>query len=1326
MAVSASTVVVGASYDDTRGADAGSAYIFDAATGDLLRTLNNPTVTGIDCFGWSVAVSGATVVVGAPFAFGHTGGLAAGSVYVFDAPCILLHDPNVQPQADSNFGSSVAADGNWTVVGVPFADVGGSENTGRAYVFHSTTGALVATLENPALGSGDYFGCSVAVSGSSVVVGAYGDDTGATDAGAAYVFDAATGTLLRTLNNPAPAQYDNFGNSVAVSGSTVVVGAYGSAYIFDAITGNLLRTLNNPAPAQRDGFGNSVAVSGSTVVVGAPYDDTGATSAGSAYVFDTASGNLLRTLNNPTPADYDSFGYSVAVSGSTVVVGTPDDDTGAWNAGSAYIFDVTTGNLLRTLNNPTPTSAQLELFGDSVAVSGSTVVVGAPHDDTGASSAGSAYVFDAATGSLLRTLNNPTPAGYDLFGQSVAVSGNTVVVGAPRDDTGATYAGSAYVFDAATGNLLRALDNPSSEVDDQFGASVALSGSTLVVGAPMSAGGRYAGHAYIIDATTGNLLRTLAPGGDTFGGEAFGHSVGVWGSSLVVGTPYSDFLDSEHGIFILDRGSAFAFDATTGNLLRTLNNPTPEDSDHFGFSVGVTESRVVVGAPGDDAGATDAGSVYLFDAVTGSLLRTLNNPTPAAGDNFGYSLAVSGTTLVVGTPYDDTGADNAGSAYIFDAATGNLLRTLNNPTPVASDRFGSSVALSGSTVVVGAPYDDTGAADSGSAYIFDAARGSLLRTLNNPTPAILDYFGYSVAVSGTTVVVGASGDGSRSTDSGAAYVFDAATGNLLGTLNNPTAAAGDSFGSSVAVSGNRAVVGAPYEDGISYDRGAAYVFDAIRAPASVDLLAASDTGISSIDDLTRLDNSASANALRFDVTGTIPGATVTVYADGTPIGTTTATGPTTTVTTDGTHDLADGTHRIAARQTEPGSHETGDSPGLTITVDTVAPLPDIVDVTPDPRTTAVSTITIAFNEWVNGFDKADLTLTRNGAAVSLATATLATSDNITFTLGSLTGLTGTAGTYVLTLTAAGSGITDLAGSPITASASDTWLVSLTNPTSFTGTAGDDLFEFIAASPSANPLFHQMKVTLAGSPTVTYLYDAAGSVSLTLRGGLGNDTLSVTGGPGTDTSNVYRYAILHTGPGTAGTAGYYSVYAPLADGSMETIVVDGGGGTGEKATLHNGPAAGDRFTALSYARTGSMVGTGTGNVYNESVSNFDLIYALANGGGTNATADLTDSYGNDLFVSKPEGAAGYSIMQHVGGDSRPCAYLFAGVGFSTIYGRSTRGGTDEAVLNGSSGDDTVLLQPQLRRAFLMKAGGGQTTYAVDFKPQPLQYGFWIDT
>jgi len=365
----------------------------------------------------------------------------------------------------------------------------------------------------------------------------------------------------------------------------------------------LLQTLNNPTPALNDNFGNSVSLSGNNVLVGAFNDDTGFQNAGSAYLFDATTGNLLQTINNPAPGFNDEFGTSVSLSGNNVLVGAPNDNTGASNAGSAYLFDATTGNLLQTINNPTSVSG--DLFGFSVSVSGNNVLVGAPLDDTGATDAGLAYLFDASNGNLLQPFNNPTPAQSAFFGSSVSVSGNNVLVGAPRDDTGASQAGLAYLFDATTGNLLQTFNNPTPAIDDEFGFSVSLSGNNVLVGAHRDDTGAF------------------------------------------------------------NAGSAYLFDATTGNLLQTINNPIPTSTDEFGTSVSVSGNNVLVGAHNDDTGALNAGSAYLFDATTGNLLQTINNPTPVSGDNFGNSVSVSGNNVLVGAFNDDTGATNAGSAYLF-------------------------------------------------------------------------------------------------------------------------------------------------------------------------------------------------------------------------------------------------------------------------------------------------------------------------------------------------------------------------------------------------------------------------------------------------------------------------------------------------------------------------------------------------------------------------------------------------------------------------------------------------------------------------------------
>ncbi|WP_442506614.1 hypothetical protein SH528x_005468 [Novipirellula sp. SH528] len=741
------------------------------------------------------------------------------------SPTILL--PSIKfGQQGSQFGTSVAIDGDLRVVGAPNADLDGFTDVGVVYVYSATTGALVATLSNPTPESSDKFANSVAVSGNTVVVGAQFDNTGASSSGSAYVFNATTGALLATLTNPTPSTNGFFGVDVAVSGNTVVVGASssGSAYVFNATTGALLATLANPTPATNDYFGASVAVSGNTVVVGALGDDTGASNSGSAYVFNATNGALLATLASPTPETNDSFGISVAVSDNTVVVGAYRDDTGASDSGSAYVFNATTGALLATLDNPTPEST--DWFGRSVAVSGNTIVVGAYQDDTGAFDSGSAYVFNATTGALLATLTNPTPEGSDFFGSSVAISGNTVVVGAYRDNSGGS--GGAYVFNASTGALLATLANPTPASGDWFGSSVAVSGNTVVVGAHLDdTGAINNGSAYVFNAATGTLLATLA--NPTAGVDYFGSSVAVSGNTVVVGA-----LQDNTGAFF--SGSAYVFNATTGVLLATLANPTPASRDHFGVSVSVSGNTVVVGAYRDDTGASDSGSAYVFNATTGALLTTLANPTPSSGDNFGYSVAVSGNTVVVGAFLDDTGSSDSGSAYLFNATTGALLATLDNPTPASGDNFGYNVAVSGNTVVVGAQYDDTGASDSGSAYVFNATTGALLATLENPTPESSDQFGSSVAVSGNTVVVGAQYDDTGASDSGSAYVFNATTGALLATLENLAPASTDYFGNSVAVSGNNVVVGAYLDDTQNTDQGASYVF---ALDANQELLSAS-------------------------------------------------------------------------------------------------------------------------------------------------------------------------------------------------------------------------------------------------------------------------------------------------------------------------------------------------------------------------------------------------------------------------------------------------------------------------------------------------------
>ncbi len=176
-------------------------------------------------------------------------------------------------------------------------------------------------------------------------------------------------------------------------------------------------------------------------------------------VFSPAYGILLQTFDDPTVTTSDGFGNSVSISGNNVLVGAPFDDTNGLNVGQAHLFDATTGALLQTFNDPTVTA--LDFFGSSVSISGNNVLVGAVGDNTNGADVGQAHLFDATTGALLQTFDDPTVTTSDRFGFSVSISGNNVLVGALDDDTNGVNVGQAHLFDimfSAVGGEIIPLD----------------------------------------------------------------------------------------------------------------------------------------------------------------------------------------------------------------------------------------------------------------------------------------------------------------------------------------------------------------------------------------------------------------------------------------------------------------------------------------------------------------------------------------------------------------------------------------------------------------------------------------------------------------------------------------------------------------------------------------------------------------------------------------------------------------------------------------------------------------------------------------------------
>jgi hypothetical protein len=300
--------------------------------------------------------------------------------------------------------------------------------------------------------------------------------------------------------------------------------------------------------------------------------------------------------------------------------------------------------------------------------------------------------------------------------------------------------------------------------------------------------------------------------------DFFGNAVAGFGNDLLlIGAPSDDALAT-------DSGAAYLY-SIDGTRLTTFTNPTPATSDQFGNAfAALGNDRVIIGAFVDDAGAPDSGAVHLF-ATNGTWLRTLTNPTPTLSGWFGVLVAAVGNDRILVGAQGNAGG--AGAAYLL-STNGTVLATFANPAPATGDTFGNSVAVLGTDrVIIGAERDSPGVSEAGSAYLFNVS-GALLMTFTNPVPAVQDFFGSSVAAVGTDkVLVGARWDDVGSANHGGAYLFST-NGTLLTTFTNPSPPAGvgpDNFGIAVAGVGSDSVlIGAALGDAGAVNCGSAYLF----------------------------------------------------------------------------------------------------------------------------------------------------------------------------------------------------------------------------------------------------------------------------------------------------------------------------------------------------------------------------------------------------------------------------------------------------------------------------------------------------------------------
>ena len=359
-----------------------------------------------------------------------------------------------------------------------------------------------------------------------------------------------------------------------------------------------------------------------------------------------------------------------------------------------------------------------------------------------------------------------------------------------------------------------------------FGVAIAIEGDTALIGTEGSDYGTNSGSAYVFQRVgdVWHQVVKLVPS-DIAPVDFYGCSVSISGTIAIVGALNDDDLG-------YNSGSAYLFEKASGvwTQVAKLHASDGAELDYFGQSVSVSGDVAFVGAPSDDDRGRNSGSVYVFEKLGGIWMQTakLVASDGVADGWFGQSVSISGDSAIVGA-WGDRG--RRGSAYVFEVIGGTWTQVAKlSPPDVAADAYlGWSVSLSGHTAIVGALGDDDRGLYSGSAYVFERVGGvwTQVAKLLASDGAGDDNFGNSVSVSAGTAVVGAwYGDGSAH-DSGSAYAFKPVDGvwTEVAKLTAADGATGDWFGLAVAISGNTACVGAPYDDDLGDHSGSAYVYD---------------------------------------------------------------------------------------------------------------------------------------------------------------------------------------------------------------------------------------------------------------------------------------------------------------------------------------------------------------------------------------------------------------------------------------------------------------------------------------------------------------------
>jgi hypothetical protein len=665
------------------------------------------------------------------------------------------------------FSQSIALDGDTALIGAPNSST--AFGVGAAYVFVKSGGTwnLQAYLHATTPTDNIQFGKAVDLQGDRAVITALNVSApGNTNSGSVHVFERSGGTWeFRALIPSNRSSNDYFGESVALDHDTIAVGIRRanieqgavSIYVLDGTIWTLQQTLNSPQPTQWN-FGEAIDLDGNRLVAGASTPGTG-----TAFLY-TRSGSTWAGQQIPAPAslhDNSRFGCSVAIDGGTVVVGAiyqKDDQDQTRGAAFAYLNSGSDWTIPQVLGPDE--DAAYQPFGMSVAVDGDLLAVGACHYPHANYGLGAVYVYERPATTWEKKIKL-APPGYHIMsslGAKVAVSGQRVLASAPTHSYNGHW-GVAAVFSGPDWSQETQLTPGDDHQGEEFGAAVAIEGNTAMIGI---------GKATTPTATSKGEVMVLSRQGGLWtvtqrftsthdGGENFGSTLSLDEDTVMIGAP--SYLASEIG-----EGCAYIFAKQDGLWLEQARilDPVPSYGGHFGSIIAMDGTIATVGKPASTLAACVV-HVFTRNGIDWSQREELKFPAGESGENFGSALAVEGNTILVGTPAN-SGSAQPSTVQVFTRSDSGWTREASlaavQDGPDVGLGFGASVAISGNTALIGAPYDlplTQQSRGNGRCYFYkrSGSNWSVEQTIYSGEGPHGDRFGTAVALDGDVAVVGA-------------------------------------------------------------------------------------------------------------------------------------------------------------------------------------------------------------------------------------------------------------------------------------------------------------------------------------------------------------------------------------------------------------------------------------------------------------------------------------------------------------------------------------------------------------------------------------------